>query len=353
MAEASTPSEDNQRSGATISMYRHVKCDDWGLASVDWERDGKRAYRFQDGTVRIFAERFYHLFEKVGEMEVSHARPKGKVAFTPNLDDQVKLFLERYPDGFAGEAYAKKHRGGKGRHLKRHRVPSIAAAKEQLSAEALDTLIAEGRFEGVRDAVIAVLEATDLATKSHLDALRRIVPTEGAARGIREFIHGTDDDAARFANLRRELGHAGLKSPAWNLITGMRALVHEHEHVCVRPSSFDAQGDLVRRTFKTNKKPNSSDYNKYLEVARQVRDGLRDRGYPPEDMFDVYDFICATMRPAEREALDALAATRHEAEMRAKAAKVAEDAAAEKSTAANATDTTTSADAPSSDDTVH
>jgi hypothetical protein len=300
-------------------MYRHRKMGDWGLAHVDWERDGKRGYRFQDGTVRVFAERFYHLFEKVGEMDASQANPKSGIAMTPNLDDQLKLFLERYPDGFAGETYIKKHRGGKGRRLKRHRVGAIQEAQEKLSAEAIDTMISEGRFEDVRDTVIAVLEATDLATKSHLDGLRRCIATEGVAHAFKMFLHSDEEELTKFSKLRRELGAAGLKSPAWNVITGIRSLVHPHKHVCVRPSSFDAEGNILRRTFKTQKQPNVGDYAKYLELATEVRDGLRDRGYPPEDFFDVYDFVCATMRPAEREALDAIAAERHEAEMRARA----------------------------------
>lgn len=322
MVEGST-SQENENPN-TISMYRHIKMGDWGLASVDWERDGKRAYRFQDGTVRVFAERFYHLFEKVGEMEVSPNDPKSGVTMRPNLDDQLRLFLERYPDGFAGEAYIKKHRGGKGRRLKRHRVGAIQEAQEKLSPEALDTMIGEGRFQDVIDTVVAVLESTDLATKSHLDGVRRVMATEGVAQAVKFFLYSDEDELSKFAKIRRELGAAGLKSPAWNVITGIRSLVHPSKHVCVRPSSFDAEGQILRRTFKTQKQPNVGDYGKYLELATDVRDGLRDRGYPPEDFFDVYDFVCATMRPAEREALDAFAAERHEAEMRSRAAAAKE-----------------------------
>src|SRR5690606_26156746 len=44
-------------------VYQHTKRAQWGLAALVWERDGKRGYRFEDGSERVFREGFYHLLE--------------------------------------------------------------------------------------------------------------------------------------------------------------------------------------------------------------------------------------------------------------------------------------------------
>ena len=48
---------------ATPQLFRHCKREDWGLAVLLWEREGKRGYRFEGGHERTFKEGYYHLFE--------------------------------------------------------------------------------------------------------------------------------------------------------------------------------------------------------------------------------------------------------------------------------------------------
>ena len=39
-------------------LYRHVKRPEWGVAMIAWERNGTRAYQFEDGKLRKFPEAF-------------------------------------------------------------------------------------------------------------------------------------------------------------------------------------------------------------------------------------------------------------------------------------------------------
>lgn len=308
MQESADTSKQKTDNTSAYGVYRHRKCSQWGLGTMVWERDGKRAFKFEDGEERIIAEPFYHLMEKVADAAPPDAR--GESAITPNIDDQLALFLDLFPGGFAGDAWKSTHRGGSGRRLKRHRQPAVDEAAQKLSPEALDELIAAGEHEAVRDRICDVIGNTDLVTKKHVDQLRAAMMSASVAQALRDFLHGDASEAERFSNLRRELGHAGLRSPAWNLLTGILSLAQPQKHVCIRPSVFEQQAKLMRPAFSSRSRPSWNEYSRFLEIAHEVRDALAERGQPPADMLDVYDFIWVTLRPAEKEKLEGIAAAR-------------------------------------------
>ena len=98
-----------------LQLYQHSKMPDWGLAVLAWEREGRRAYQFQDGQLRIIKDGYYQLMEEceVNPREaaqvvaslrrlaglarqcrrvIREARVSGETLIT--VDQQVELFLE-------------------------------------------------------------------------------------------------------------------------------------------------------------------------------------------------------------------------------------------------------------------
>ena len=249
-----------------------------------------------------------------------------------------------FPEGFAGEAFRAKHRGGKGRKVKRHRDPALALAAELLRPEALRDLVARGMYDELATRLVDVLKPTDLVTKTQLDALKKLTFDARLAEAMVEFIHGEGDEGTRFRTLRRALARAGLKTPAWPMLTGLLALAHPERHVCVRRSVFERQAKHLSIAGKRGRKVCVESYQSYRAMAEAIRDELTDGGHAPQDMFDVHDFIWLTLRPAVKADLNDKMVARMSAE-------AAEAAAAEKAVAETAANPEAANDDSDSDDT--
>lgn len=298
----------------TDALYRHEKRDQWGVALFVWERDGKRAFRFADGEVRVFKKGFY-------EMMIPAATPsdgsadelralilaggsgkKGEII--PSVGDQLVLFLAEYPKGFAGETWQDTHRGQHvegSRRLKRHRDPQIADAREQLSYERISELTSAGNHAGIRDALVEVLAATDLVPGAQVNALRETKPTRELSLAIQAITR--DPENANFGKLQAALVTAQGPASSWPILTAPLSLLAPHKHLCVRPNALMSQGKIVMLRF-TAPKITEAGYQRYLDVARFVQDELTELGHAPSDMLDLHDFMAITLRPGARAELE-------------------------------------------------
>ena len=61
----STATETRKAAQSQPAVFRHTKKTEWGLATLQWERDEKKCFRFEDGTERVFSLEFCHLLEPV------------------------------------------------------------------------------------------------------------------------------------------------------------------------------------------------------------------------------------------------------------------------------------------------
>jgi hypothetical protein len=308
-ASESTPTQ-------TTTLYRHSKRTEWGLAALVWEREGKRGYQFEDGKLRVFKDGFYGLFETVHDASDSATRTMGRLTRRakvdgvkagkrlPSLRDQVALFLELYPRGFADPKWISDHRERDGRALKRHRAPVLELAARRLGRDALADGIEREAWAEVRDRVVEVLRKTDLVPKKHVDQLAAMEPTEELAWSIYELLHGDTAGDHRIVRFKRELARQSGPAGSWPLLAALRGLTEPNEHTCIRPSVFAVQAKMVMPAFKPPKSPTPMGYARYLQVARLVRDELTRQGHAPRDLLDVYDFIWTTLRPAAREDLE-------------------------------------------------
>ncbi len=304
-------------------LYRHVNRPQWGLAVHAWTTGSQSGYQFEDGTLRSFREEYCRLLERVTLVPEEAARrcatlarllgPKqgamrcSRRAVSPptfEFQDQIDLFRDLYPQGFAGETWQKEKRDGGKRVLKRHREPMIRLAQELLSREALDRLVAAEEFSGILERVETVLKGTDLVSASQR---RLLVHKDAAAErrfaiALRDLLYGDElNFSCRFGRYVSELGSCAT----WSLATALLALVHPVKHVCVRPTSFKTQARVSMPQLAYDKQPTASHYEGYRTIANSARDKLREAGLSPKDLLDVYDFIWTTLRPKSLEQLTA------------------------------------------------
>ena len=300
-----------------IRLFRHSKRSEWGLAALMWEHDGKRGYRFDDGTERVFKEGFYHLFESaptVGDAaekllaavhreRVEQAEARGSADALPvrgpSLPELVAVLREEYPEGLADASWASKRRGaGVKRRAKRHRDAAIHDAAAMLGREALDELLEGDRVEVIVQRFVDVLGATDLVTSKQLEVLRRATPTRALGRALRDLVHEPDPEGERFDAVLRLLARSPGGRPSWSLMTAMRAVVSPHDDVCIRPSVFFDALRVVSPSQAKKVSPQGGQYNRLAALARELCDRLREAGEEARDLLDVYDFIWETRRPA-------------------------------------------------------
>jgi hypothetical protein len=177
------------------TLYRHACKHEWGLALLAWEHDGRRAYQFEDGTLRVFKEGYYRHFESVDApadrlaalvaMMGGHAPATTRaaapdpLAFT--LEEQIDYFLATYPGGFEGETWRSAFRHGKsGRMLKRHRDAAVETARDVLSQQALEAFVDQRREHDGIEALSSLLRSTDLVPVA---SVRPLAGVRGAVAG--------------------------------------------------------------------------------------------------------------------------------------------------------------------------
>jgi hypothetical protein len=298
---------------ATLTLYRHTKKPDWGTAVIAWERDGKRAYLFDSGMVKVLAEPFYELMAQVtdslessevaarltGHLERSgslsqRTRTAPSVRFT--LQQQLDWFLDEYPGGFTGEAWEKKARGAEAtRRLKRHRGPAIADAQNRLSPEVMEKLASGEEVAETIKLISDLLFETDLVATSQLDQLKNKV--KKAPKELPKVLFALlyspnlEDMAPHFDDFVHVLTKTLGSTPSWELATSLLALVKPGVHVCVRRAAFLRQAEWIKPELNLTKQPSSLGYAGFLRLAHEVNDKLTELGHTPDDLFDVHDFI--------------------------------------------------------------
>lgn len=305
---------DTERELATL--YRHQKREQWGLAILAWEREGKRGYQFEDGNLRVLKSGYYHMMREVDRPadvtervlgQLNRALGRREAVKRRNLDrlisfeDQLTIFRGEFPDGFGGAKWKQKMRGiDASQPLKRHREPAIRAARELLGAESLTRMIEAGDFDGVIQGLARLLRGTNLVRPNQLHPLE-VAPhrQESFVLALRELIHGEGSLRDRFGHWIQALGTC-----SWELATAPAALYGPDAHVCVHPSTFRDQAVWMAPRLEHSREPSAEAYLRYQAMAEAVRAKLVEEGLQPTDLLDVRDFVWATLRPAARRRLE-------------------------------------------------
>ena len=309
-----------------LPVFEHVKRRDWGLGILAWEKKSTRGYLFENGQLRIMAAEFYSFMREVDRprdevvalyeclnRELGAARIEGgsvmqlpRHVTTMSLDDQIEIFRSEYPQGFIDPKWVRSHRVADGKKRSdSHGDSSIQQAAERLGASALEAHIARQRFRAITDDALAVLRDTDLVPAAEVKSLQ-ITHAEHErplALAIHELLHGEAGFAARFERLSSTFEHAFRRVAGWQLATALPALVHPHEHVCIRPASFREQAKWMAPRLGIPKVPSAQSYLRLQSMAKTILNRLTDVGESPRDLLDVHEFIRLTTRPAAKKVL--------------------------------------------------
>jgi hypothetical protein len=345
-----------------VPVYVHHKRTEWGRALLAWEREDKRGYLFEDGVLRTIAEPYYHLMklseldqtslpdafrQQISQMSVSAANGvlgrNRDVSPVFSVEEQAQLLVGKFPLGFAGDAWRKRHRGdGAKKQLKRHRDAAIAQARKVLDEAHLARAVTDHRHEALWEEICAVLQATDLVPVRDITALKqKIAATRSLTVALKALLHPEDPNAdeenfgTRFATFVGEFRRALGSTPSWPLATSLVALHSPASYVCVHPTSLRQQSKWMGEKPIRSNKPNPRYYESACATANKLCDQLEQLGLAPVDLFDVYDFVRSSTTPSAKKRLEAL----RQSDLRNMAAQPKEDAEASSAPASSASAT--------------
>jgi len=311
----------------TLTLYRHTKRTQWGMAIIAWERGDKRAYQFEDGKMRIFKKSFFRFFERVepplgessalvSELErrinLSKRQSQGQLASEQKVyikfSTQLEIFRQQYPGGFQDPAWMRDVRGeGAQRALKRHRDPILVKAQTVLSKDAFDEALSQGNEDAIWKQAAELLQSTTLITPSHLKPVEKLRADDirNIVAALAEVLYGDDIFELRFERWISALSpDLDGPQPTWQLVTTLLALVQPEQHVCVRPSSFRKQATSLAPHIRYQKIPTAKLYVRYQKMANDLKAKLAENELNAKDMIDIHDFIWNTMRPASKKLTD-------------------------------------------------
>ncbi len=328
MTEATNTSSQSETStNGPVPLVRHTKKQEWGRALLLWRREEKRAYQFEDGNMRVFAERFCDFFQPArqpdpvlrellreravadGHMLTDGSKGKGKAVAnlgpTPTVADQIVVFNNLFEGGFLGTQWRDACRAReKGKALKRHLDPVLESAQKQLDQAVLREHIENGNPTLVVSTILELVGKTTMATSKQLEVFRSLEVDDTLALAFVDFLY--DVPAAKggaLNQLRLALAKQDLKKVPWTVLTAARALVHPETHVFVRPSAFRDQAKLLMPGFTLTTVPKPDAYARCLEMAIGIRSSLREAGMQPRDLFDVAEFMRVTLSKSNRDEL--------------------------------------------------
>jgi hypothetical protein len=224
------------------------------------------------------------------------------------------LFRELYPKGFQGSKWAREKRGvDTTRRLQRHRDIALVQARKSLCLSRLSSLIEEEEFSAVVDTAIEVGDSTDMISKGKLRSFENLSPSKAQefARSLFELLHGDGPLAIRFERFVDVLSRVTGKSPSWQLATVFLALVYPKEQLCVKPPTLRSQAACLGRQKTIASMPHAPMYEQLRAMALDVEKRLRDAGYAPRDLLDVYDFMETTLSAKALKRIEAMNSSEH------------------------------------------
>lgn len=306
------------------NLYIHRKRPNWGRAILAWEEGEKRGYQFEDGRLRIFKKGFYDMFDVVDAPEdddstlVSTLRSRARLIIERRdqaaegnastieapypFEDQLKIFINVYPNGFTDESWTKDRRGeDAGRRLKRHRDPAIAQARADLAEDKVRDHLAADDAAAIINAIVDNLQNCDLVQRSKTKSIERLQGAEATelAEAFVDMLYSEEPMATRF---KRYVD--AMPSNDWRVITAPLALVQPEEHVCVRPSVFRKQAASIAPRSIYTARPSIHSYRDMRRMAQATFKLLEEAGQEPRDLLDIYDFIWISLRPSAEKHLD-------------------------------------------------
>ncbi|RYZ03423.1 MAG: hypothetical protein EOO73_27905 [Myxococcales bacterium] len=322
------------------ALFAHGTRKDWGVGVLSGVRDGKRTYLFEGGEERIMGGGALDMMRKISplsaEQQSTLARLTALVAKRHGLPDPSKaagqMLLEQlagmrtsFPKGFTDPAWQSERRAATVRGAVQ------AAAKEQLSMQALDALLKAQQFDALWATVTKVLGSTGWVVADQL----KPVPTLGLgllAGAVRELLYGSATLEQRVDRFTVAYETSFHRPPKWETVTAILAIVFPDDYVLVELASFRKQLKALGSSGSLPQRPTGAGYSRCVNTARIVAGKLTEHGEVPADLLDVHDFIRHTLKPApiaRRAKPAAKAAPKKKASKRAESEETSEESMSE------------------------
>jgi hypothetical protein len=300
-------------------VFTHVDHPEWGHAIVLEDLSDRWRLFFEHGGAKVFLKKGTSPLKRVelgaeeavavddrlrGRATKKHASAKTKAKKPSStkaapsfasFDEQVAWFEKKFPGGFPGQVFVLEERGEPGvKGKKGYKEAAIALARERLSPERFASADVDALFASAK----ALVGATTIAFPQEGAIPFGAVAPEtrpGLIAALGELLHGAEDYGVRLDRFVRSLdlrnAEGGPKPVTWPLATLLPALYAPNEHVCVKPTYFSWQANLVGRDVEKSQPVTAAGYTAFREVALLTRERLLERGNQPRDLMDVYSFI--------------------------------------------------------------
>lgn len=199
-----------------------------------------------------------------------------------------RKFLGFFPDGFRDETYLAWERD--------YKWAAHVAWRDALGRDRLDALIAAGQHADVAREAVRIESRTNLLFSFEKMALRDAVAADGGAElfatGLRDWLHGTGSEPARFerwCEVVAALPRRQTRVLTWPLVTVFGFIARPTVHVFLKPMVTRAAAAAYGYDFTYRSKPDWPTYAGLLDFAATVRRDLAD--LKPRDMIDVQSFL--------------------------------------------------------------
>lgn len=229
--------------------------------------------------------------ERAAAVRSTSGAKKKRSYATTTQEQAVRLFLERFPGGFTGEAFESKERAP--------RWEAHQAFQAQLGGGKLGDLLAQGKVE---DAVQQLLQAEQKAgLLSVFDRARLAKALRGDAKYAEQVLSALAkviaSDAAEEGSFARyvealQAGGAkaeGQRAMTWPIATILPFLANPTRHLFLKPTATQAAAERVSFDLQYQAALNWTTYQQALKLAEDLQAKLAEHGC--RDLLDVQGFM--------------------------------------------------------------
>ncbi len=231
--------------------------------------------------------------ERASAVRAAPAARKKRSYSNITQEEAVRLFLERFPGGFTGEAFLTAERNLKWQaHL---------AFEEQLGGDKLGALLAKGNVDDVVQHALAAEKPTSLLSvfeKARLaKALRADTKyAEGVFSALAEVLAHDAPEEASFSRYLEALQGAppkaeGHRAMTWPMATVLPYLARPSRHLFLKPVATQAAAERLRFDLQYQAALNWSTYERAVKLAADLQAALAEHGC--RDFVDVQSFMAA------------------------------------------------------------
>lgn len=201
-----------------------------------------------------------------------------------------RTFLRLFPGGFSDERYLAWERD--------YKVDAHRLWREEVGGKAgLRAALDAGHHQDVATAAARIESSRALLFSFEKMALRdATVRSEPGARlfaeGLYDWLHGPGGERERFerwTDVVRSLPRRQTRVATWPVATVFGFIARPKVHVFVKPLTIQRAAEAYAFDLTYASQPGWATYSSVLELARTVREDLRD--LRPRDQIDVQSFL--------------------------------------------------------------